>query len=127
MPAGRATSFRTAASQASRGKDGQAGSGPPPGEALLQTSAMLAAMAAERARAAARRLRNSYRMEGHRSKRMSQLLVKADAGVLTSAEGDELDRLVTEFEKKTLAMAQALVASFESPEQLDPANRQSSR
>ena len=82
---------------------------------------------AERARAAARRLRNSYRMEGHRSKRMSQLLVKADAGVLTSAEGDELDRLVTEFEKKTLAMAQAVVASFESPEQLDPANRQSSR
>ncbi|HVA45578.1 MAG TPA: hypothetical protein VNH11_04255 [Pirellulales bacterium] len=48
------------------------------------------------------------RMPLRRTRRMSELLLKANSGTLTSAEDAELNALVEEFESLTLASAQAL-------------------
>ena len=71
----------------------------------------LVAALAEPARAAARRLRESYRMGDQRRERLSELLQKGNAGKLTAAERAEADRLVEEFEQRTLELAQALVGA----------------
>jgi hypothetical protein len=57
---------------------------------------------------AARRLREKYRMGPRKRERLAQLLAKGNAGTLTPAEKRVADALVAEFEKKTLALAQAL-------------------
>lgn len=49
------------------------------------------------------------RMPRRRTRRMSELLLKANSGPLTAAEDAELNALVDEFESLTLASAQALV------------------
>ena len=51
------------------------------------------------------------RMPRRRTKRMSELLLKANSGTLTSADDAELNALVDEFESLTLANAEALVHS----------------
>lgn len=68
---------------------------------------------AREARATARRVRGTYRMEAHKRKRMSKLLGKGNSGTLTVAEGEELDRLIDEFETKTLEMARAIAGAAE--------------
>src|SRR6266436_2243421 len=62
----------------------------------------------EEARDAARRLRGTCRMEKKQSKRMSELLLKGNAGTLTREESEELDCLAEEFEKRTLDLARAI-------------------
>lgn len=49
------------------------------------------------------------RMPRRQTKRMSELLLKANSGSLTAAEDAELNALVDEFESLTLASAEALV------------------
>ena len=70
--------------------------------------------AAEEARAAAQHMRGTFRMPAHQRKRMSALLAKGNDGTLTAEESQELDALVTQFERKTLDMARALTRSGES-------------
>ena len=53
--------------------------------------------------ALARRLRANYRMEKKRRQRMSKLLEKGKAGLLSGQEKAELNTLVDEFEKKRTA------------------------
>jgi hypothetical protein len=63
---------------------------------------------AEAARAAAKKLRGTYRMEKRDRKRISELLTKGNAGALTPVESEELNRLVDDFETRTLEMARAI-------------------
>lgn len=55
------------------------------------------------------KLRSRFRMNPADRKRMSELLRKATEGKLTGEESGELDRLVDDFEQRTLEMAEALV------------------
>jgi hypothetical protein len=61
------------------------------------------------ARSVARQARGTVRMTARQRKRMSELLAKGNAGTLTPGESREIDALVDEFERKTLAMARRLV------------------
>jgi hypothetical protein len=70
----------------------------------------------DKARAAARRLRGTYRLDAHKRKRMSKLLLKGNSGTLTVAESEELDRLVDEFETKAFEMARAFAEAAEPPQ-----------
>jgi hypothetical protein len=70
-----------------------------------------------RSRDLIRHLRGAYRMPAQKKKRLSDLLAKGNSGTLSAAESGELDRLVTEFEEKTLDLARAAARSFQS---LDP-------
>ena len=70
--------------------------------------------AAEEARAAAQRVRGTFRMPARQRKRMSALLAKGNSGTLTAEESRELDALVDQFERKTLDMACALTRSGKS-------------
>jgi hypothetical protein len=63
----------------------------------------------EQALTAASRLRERHRMGSKKRRRMAELLGMANAGTITIAEKKELDRLVREFEMKTLALARDLV------------------
>lgn len=54
-------------------------------------------------------------MGRRQKKRMSELLLKANAGPLTSEEDTELNALVGEFESLTLHNAQALLQQEERP------------
>src|SRR5215813_78346 len=92
-------------------------------DALLQLSAsqrqqLLADIqrlpATEEARAAAQRVRGTFRMPARQRKRMSELLAKGNNGTLTAEESRELDALVDQFERKTLDMACALTRSGKS-------------
>lgn len=69
---------------------------------------------APEARAAAPRLRSTFRMPMPQRKRMSVLLAKGNDGTLTAEESRELDALVAQFERQTLDMARALSRSGES-------------
>ncbi len=64
---------------------------------------------AEAARAAARQIRGTFRMNARQRKRMAALLGKGNEGTLTAEESRELGVLVDQFERKTLEMALALV------------------
>lgn len=66
---------------------------------------------APEARAAARQVRGTFRMNARQRKRMSELLAKGNEGTLTAAESRELGALVDQFERKTLEMARALARS----------------
>ena len=68
---------------------------------------------ADTALAAARKLRGQYRMGGRKRQRMSELLSQGNAGTLTTEEKQELNRLVSEFERKTLELAEAVVRSVQ--------------
>ena len=68
----------------------------------------LYAIAARQARAKARQLRPRYRLPAKQRERLSELLAKGNAGLLTAAESAELDRLVVAFEKKTHELALAI-------------------
>ena len=70
--------------------------------------------APEEARAAAQRVRGTFRMPARQRKRMSELLAKGNNGPLTAEESRELDALVDQFERKTLDMACALTRSGKS-------------
>ena len=70
--------------------------------------------APEEARAAAQRVRDTFRMPARQRKRMSALLAKGNNGTLTAEESRELDALVDQFERKTLDMACALTRSGKS-------------
>jgi hypothetical protein len=70
--------------------------------------------APEEARAAAPRVRGTFRMPARQRKRMSELLAKGNHGTLTAQESRELDALVDQFERKTLDMARALTRSGKS-------------
>ena len=67
--------------------------------------------AAEEARAAAQRVRGTFRLPARQRKRMSDLLAKGNDGTLTDQESQELDVLVDQFEQQTLAMTRALTRS----------------
>jgi hypothetical protein len=67
--------------------------------------------ATEEARAAAQRVRGTFRMPTRQRKRISELLAKGNNGTLTAEESRELDSLVDQFERKTLGMACALTRS----------------
>jgi hypothetical protein len=67
--------------------------------------------ATEEARAAAQRVRGTFRMPARQRKRLSALLAKGNNGTLTAEESRELDALVDQFERKTLDMACALTRS----------------
>jgi hypothetical protein len=82
----------------------------PPSQRKSLLKAIEALPTSEKARAAAQRLHGKYRMSVKKRQRMSQLLSRGNAGTLTPEERDELDGLVEEFERKTLAMAQTLAA-----------------
>jgi hypothetical protein len=60
------------------------------------------------AKASAQRLRNDFRMDERQRERMTILLSKGREGSLTAEEKAELKRTIAEFEKKTLALAQAI-------------------
>jgi len=68
----------------------------------------------EEARAAAQRVRGTFRMPARRRKRMSALLAKGNNSTLTAEESRELDALVDQFEGKTLDMACELTRSGKS-------------
>ena len=68
----------------------------------------------EEARAAAQRVRGTFRMLARQRKRMSALLAKGNNSTLTAEESRELDALVDQFEQKTLDMACALTRSGKS-------------
>jgi hypothetical protein len=63
-------------------------------------------------RAATERLRRKYRAKPRQQKRMSDLLAKGSAGTLTVEENRELDQLVEDFERRTVAMAEELAGGF---------------
>jgi len=63
---------------------------------------------AAEARATARRIRDTFRMPTRQRKRLTDLLAKGNDGTLTAEESQELDTLVDQFERQTLAMASAL-------------------
>ena len=68
----------------------------------------------EEARAAAQRVRGTFRMPARQRKRMSALLAKGNHGTLTAEASRELDALVDQFEQKTLDMTCALTRSGKS-------------
>ena len=78
---------------------------------------------ADQARLMARRLRGTHRMAAEQRKRMSQLLLKGNSGTLTLEESDELDRLVAEFERKTLELAGAVAGAGNLSKPRRSANR----
>lgn len=51
---------------------------------------------------------SAKRMSRLKARKMSKLLLKANAGALTSVEDNELNALVDEFESLTLASAEAM-------------------
>ena len=53
-----------------------------------------------------RRLRGKHRMPGAKQTRMSKLLAKANEGSISVEESQELDRLVQEYEERTLELVQ---------------------
>ena len=53
-----------------------------------------------------RRLGPEHRMPGPKQRRMSRLLSKANQEPLSSQESDELDRLIEEYEERTLELVQ---------------------
>ncbi|HUY36416.1 MAG TPA: hypothetical protein VMV69_27010 [Pirellulales bacterium] len=59
----------------------------------------------------AQRIRGAFRLPMAQRRRMSELLVRGNAGTLTAVESEELDHLVDEFERKTLEMAESLTAA----------------
>jgi ATP-dependent DNA ligase len=59
------------------------------------------------ARAALRAMRSGHRLGAKKRNRLSELLLKGNAGNLNAAESEELDGLVDEFEGKTLDLARA--------------------
>ncbi len=65
----------------------------------------------EEARAAAQRVRGTFRMLARQRKRMSALLAKGNNSTLTAEESRELDALVDQFERKTLDIACELTRS----------------
>jgi hypothetical protein len=69
---------------------------------------------AEEARAAARQVRGTFRMNARQRKRMSELLAKGNEGTLSAEDSRELDALVERFERKTLEMARELARSKKS-------------
>ena len=73
---------------------------------LLEDLARLPA--APEARAVARQIHGTFRMTARQRKRMSELLAKGNEGTLTLDEGREIDALVNQFERQTLAMAREL-------------------
>jgi hypothetical protein len=73
---------------------------------------------ADEARAAAQRVRGTFRMSARQRQRMSTLLAKGNAGTLSAEESQELDALVEQFERKTLAMASALTRAGQFPSDL---------
>jgi hypothetical protein len=76
-----------------------------------QLLADITRLSAAEARAAAQRVRGTFRMPARQRKRMSELLAKGNNGTLTDQESQELDALVDQFEQKTLAMTRALTRS----------------
>lgn len=66
------------------------------------------------AREAARQARGTFRMSAKQRKRMSELLAKGNDGTLTAEESREVDELVSDFERKTLEMTQAIARSKQS-------------
>ena len=70
---------------------------------------------ADEARAAAQRVRGTFRMPARQHKRMSTLLAKGNEGTLTDEESQGLDTLVEQFERKTLDMARELTRAEKSP------------
>ena len=68
----------------------------------------------DEARAAAQRVRGTFRMPARQRKRMSALLAKGNNGTLTAEESRELNALVDQFERKTLDMACPLTHSGKS-------------
>jgi hypothetical protein len=69
---------------------------------------------AEEARAAAQRVRGTFRIPASQRKRLSELLAKGNDGTLTAEESRELNTLVDQFERKTLDMARQLTRSGKS-------------
>ena len=63
---------------------------------------------AQQARAKAKQLRPRYRLPAKQRERLSELLAKGNAGLLSAAESAELDRLVEAFEKRTHELALAI-------------------
>jgi hypothetical protein len=63
-------------------------------------------------RVAAKRLRKKHQADPKQRKRMSDLLAKGNAGTLTADESRELDALVADFERRTVALAEELAESF---------------
>lgn len=61
--------------------------------------------------AAASRLRKKYQASPKKRRRISDLLAKGSAGELTAKESRELDQLVDDFERRTVAMAEELAAT----------------
>jgi hypothetical protein len=68
----------------------------------------------EQALLAARRFRDRFSLGEKKRKRMSTLLARSNAGVISPSERKELDRLVDEFEQKTLELAQAITGTVNS-------------
>lgn len=66
----------------------------------------------ERLRETASRLRKKYQASPRKQKRMSDLLAKGSAGELTPQESRELEQLVDDFERRTVAMTEELAASY---------------
>jgi hypothetical protein len=67
------------------------------------------------------------RMPRRQTKRMSELLLKANAGALTAAEDAELNALVDEFETLTLAAAEAWSQGKNSAERKNGTRRSNKR
>ena len=63
-------------------------------------------------RAAANQLRKKHQARPRQQRRMSELLAKGSNGALTADESCELDQLVEDFERRTVAMADELAATF---------------
>ena len=72
----------------------------------------------EEVRAAAQRMRSTFRTPTRQRKRMSALLAKGNNSKLTAEESRELDVLVDQFERKTLDMACELTRSGKSSQLL---------
>ncbi len=60
---------------------------------------------------AARRMRDTFRMNARQRKRLPELLAKGNEGALTAEESRELDTLVDQFEDNTLKLARELTRS----------------
>jgi hypothetical protein len=63
------------------------------------------------------------RMPRRQARRMSELLLKANSGALTSAENAELNALVDEFESLTLASAKTLADAKDMNNRVSAARR----
>ena len=80
----------------------------PPSERKKLARALESGPSSSRVRAAFQALREGHRLGPKKRKRLSALLSKGNAGPLTDAESKELNRLVDEFEGKTLELARAV-------------------